>query len=112
MAEPSTMLIVENPEAHLHPAGQSRVGEFLALVAAAGVQVVLETHSDHVLNGVRKSVRRKIIGNNDVHIHFFARGSELGSNIVTKPQISVDGGIDTWPEGFFDQFERDLEELF
>jgi len=112
MAEPSTMLIVENPEAHLHPAGQSRIGEFLSKVAAHGVQVVVETHSDHVLNGIRKSVKKKIIGNDDVHIHFFARGADLGSNVVSKPRISLDGGIDTWPEGFFDQFERDLEELF
>lgn len=112
MAEPSTMLIVENPEAHLHPAGQSRIGEFLAKVAAHGVQVVVETHSDHVLNGIRKSVKKKIIGNDDVHIHFFARGVDLGSNVVSKPRISVDGGIDAWPEGLFDQFERDLEDLF
>jgi predicted ATPase len=112
MSEPGTMLIVENPEAHLHPAGQSRIGEFLTLAASHGVQVVVETHSDHVLNGIRKSVKKKTIGNDDVHIHFFARGTDLGSNVVTKPRISVDGGIDTWPEGFFDQFEQDLEELF
>lgn len=47
------LLIVENPEAHLHPAGQSKMGAFLARLATAGVQVVLETHSDHVLNPQR-----------------------------------------------------------
>ena len=45
------LLLVENPEAHLHPAGQSKIGGFLARIAADGVQVFLETHSDHVLNG-------------------------------------------------------------
>ena len=50
------LLLVENPEAHLHPAGQSRIGGFLARVAADGVQVFVETHSDHVLNGIRVAV--------------------------------------------------------
>ena len=53
LAPAGSLLVVENPEAHLHPAGQSRVGRFLAHLAASGVQVVAETHSDHVLNGVR-----------------------------------------------------------
>src|SRR5262249_29200794 len=47
------LLIVENPEAHLHPAGQSKLGRFLARVAGGGVQIIVETHSDHVLNGIR-----------------------------------------------------------
>lgn len=112
MAEPDTMLIIENPEAHLHPAGQSQIAQFLAKVAENGVQVVVETHSDHILNGIRISVKRNIIDHEDVHIQFFGRGKGLGSNIVEKPRIFKDGGIGHWPEGFFDQFERDLEELF
>jgi predicted ATPase len=47
---------VENPEAHLHPAGQSRIGTFLAWLAGRGVQTIVETHSDHVLNGVRWAI--------------------------------------------------------
>ena len=46
------ILLIENPEVHLHPAGQAMMGEFMADAARAGVQVVVETHSDHVLNGV------------------------------------------------------------
>ena len=55
-AEVGGLLLVENPEAHLHPAGQSRIGGFLARVAADGVQIFIETHSDHVLNGIRVAV--------------------------------------------------------
>ncbi|MDM8524734.1 DUF3696 domain-containing protein [Desulfococcaceae bacterium HSG8] len=113
MAEPETMLIIENPEAHLHPAGQSRLAQFLAKIAENGVQVVLETHSDHILNGLRIAVKKEIISNpEDMKMQFFSRGRALGSNIVKKPRIFKDGGIDCWPEGFFDQFEQDLEELF
>jgi len=51
-SEPGYLVLIENPEAHLHPHGQVRMGELIALVAQAGVQVILETHSDHILNGV------------------------------------------------------------
>ncbi|NCC31072.1 MAG: DUF3696 domain-containing protein [Chloroflexia bacterium] len=103
------LLIVENPEAHLHPASQSRIGAFLAEVAAAGVQVLIETHSDHVLNGMRLAVRRGVLQTDQVSINFFR--SADGATEVTHPQIYPDGGIDPWPSGFFDQLEQDLLEL-
>src|SRR4029079_13492459 len=53
LAAPGSLFLVENPEAHLHPAGQSRIGRFLATLAAAGVQVIAETHTDPARNGVR-----------------------------------------------------------
>lgn len=101
------LLIVENPEAHLHPASQSRIGVFLAEVAAAGIQVIVETHSDHVLNGIRRAVRTKMITPEQVSILFF-----LGGGAVEQPRIYPSGGIDPWPDGFFDQMEKDLMELF
>ena len=71
------LLFVENPEAHLHPAGQSRIGGFLAKVAADGVQIFLETHSDHVLNGIRVAVAdgSAALLPEQVVIHFF-RGED------------------------------------
>lgn len=107
VAHPGSLLIVENPEAHLHPAGQSYIGSFLARVAAAGIQVVLETHSDHVLNGIRRAVRGDALVPNDVAINFFGPAGK-----VSRPRIYADGGIDPWPSGFFDQSEKDLLELF
>lgn len=53
MAEDGSVFLVENPEAHLHPKGQSHIGYFLATMALAGVQMIVETHSEHVLNGIR-----------------------------------------------------------
>ena len=49
----NAVLVVENPEAHLHPGAQSNMGKFLELVSEAGVQVIIETHSEHVIDGVR-----------------------------------------------------------
>jgi predicted ATPase len=100
------ILLIENPEVHLHPAGQSRMGQFLAEVASAGIQVIVETHSDHVLNGIRRSVRAGRIVPDHVAIHFFRPRSADAAQVLS-PQLDNSGNIDTWPEGFFDQFDKD-----
>ena len=110
-ADKGGLLLIENPEVHLHPAGQARMGEFLAEVAAAGVQVILETHSDHVLNGIRRAVKKETLAPDDAALHFFQvwQGDEQDSTVqVESPILDRDGNIDTWPEGFFDQFDKDM----
>jgi len=104
------ILVIENPEIHLHPAGQASMGEFLGKVATAGVQVILETHSDHVLNGIRRAVKSGLLPSEDVAIHFFRpRGEhEDEESLVVSPAMDRNGTIDSWPSGFFDQFDEDL----
>ena len=101
------LFLVKNLEVHLHPAGQALMGGFLASVAAAGIQVLLETHSDHVLNGVRRAVKAGVVEPTDVLLHFF-RDRELEGEQVVSPAIDPDGNLDAWPEGFFDQFDKDM----
>jgi predicted ATPase len=106
-AEEGGMLIVENPEAHLHPAGQSEMGRFLATVAASGVQVIIETHSDHVLNGVRRAIGEHGVLKTDAAIvHYFSTDP-----LVTSLRFTSTGGIEAWPVGFFDQFQVDVTAL-
>ena len=103
------LVIIENPEAHLHPAGQTLLAELAARAVASGAQVILETHSDHVLNGVRLAVHDEILGPDEVVIHYFERnGLEVR---VTTPMLSGNGQLDIWPDGFFDQHERNLSRL-
>ena len=105
------LLLIENPEMHLHPAGQAAMGEFLAEVAAAGVQVMLETHSDHVLNGIRRAVRNGTLTLDETALHFFRprqQSEREGLPQVHSPILDADGNIDTWPDGFFDQFDKDM----
>lgn len=106
-ASEGDILLIENPEVHLHPKGQALMGEFLAEAANAGVQVIVETHSDHVLNGVRRAVKSGGIPADDVAIHFFRPRAE-GEAQVISPLIDQTGGIDYWPDGFFDQFDKDM----
>jgi len=101
------LLLIENPEVHLHPAGQAHMGQFLAEVAQAGVQVIIETHSDHVLNGIRRSVKAERLKPEQVAIHFFRPRAAEEAQVLT-PLLDRSGNIDTWPEGFFDQFDKDM----
>ena len=84
---------------------------FLAQAAAAGVQVVLETHSDHLLNGIRKAVKHGILLAENVAIHFFAGLDIDGHPKIQSPRLSADGSLSMWPENFFDQYDKDLADL-
>jgi len=106
-AKEQDILLIENPEVHLHPAGQARMGTFLAEVAASGTQVIVETHSDHVLNGIRRAVKARILPSEQALLHFFRpRGGKLDQ--VASPVLDSAGNIDMWPGGFFDQFDKDM----
>lgn len=108
-----TLILVENPEAHLHPKGQVKMGELLALAASCEAQIVIETHSDHVLNGIRLAVHGGKIKPDDVQLHYFQRQEQQGETIteVVSPRIDRNGRIDKWPDGFFDEWEKSLDIL-
>lgn len=110
-AEVGGLLLVENPEAHLHPAGQSSIGGFLAQVAADGVQILVETHSDHVLNGIRVAVAdgRAALSSEQVAIHFFR--TEDDGPMLESMGLRQTGQLSAWPAGFFDQTQVDLAAL-
>ena len=103
------VIMVENPEAHLHPSGQAAMGEFLAKSAAAGCQIIIETHSDHILNGIRRSIKKGILRHEQAAIHFFMPREEEHQEVsqVFSPLIDQNGNLDQWPAGFFDQFDQD-----
>ena len=102
-----SLLLIENPEVHLHPAGQALMGQFLADVTHAGIQVIVETHSDHVLNGIRRAVKSGRVQADDVVLHFF-RARSAGVPQALTPTMDSSGSVDVWPEGFFDQFDKDM----
>jgi predicted ATPase len=110
LAKKGQILIIDSPEAHLHPTAQSNIGRFLAVIASAGVQVIVETHSDHVLNGVRRAVFEKSISPDAIRIHFFSARPRSADDRahVTSPKIDEAGNLSEWPPGFFDQAEQDM----
>lgn len=103
------LVIIENPEAHLHPRGQTKLGELSARAAKAGVQVIVETHSDHLLDGLRIAVREDVLAPAEVRIHYLTRhGAEAA---VISPVIKADGSLSDWPTGFFDERDDNLIRL-
>lgn len=112
IAKRDRFLIIENPEAHLHPSAQSKIGCFLAMIANSGVRVIVETHSDHVVNGIQLAVAKKDIPSECVTINYF-NSSQSGIQPNIQPiSITEKGELTDWPIGFFDQSQKDFAELF
>jgi predicted ATPase len=113
LATKGGLFIVDNPESHLHPSGQSAMGRFLATLATSGVQVIVETHSDHLLNGIRLAAKRNQMKASDAAIYYFNRSAAAAdqSTTVVSPELTQDGKLTQWPEGFFDEWENALHEL-
>lgn len=110
-AKPNSILLLENPEAHLHPRGQLKLGMLLALCAQDGVQIFVETHSDHLLNGVRLATKKSLIEANSVEVFYFERNYETGITDIIYPSLQENGRFLKWPEGFFDEWEKALDDL-
>lgn len=116
-AKQGSLLLIENPEAHLHPAAQTKMGRLLALAAQHNVQIIIETHSDHLLNGVRLLVKGdKEWGKVDAEkilVHYFNSESENGFDKRYKDTLKIkpSGKLDGWPVGFFDEWEKNLRTL-
>ncbi|WP_200305131.1 AAA family ATPase [Streptomyces adelaidensis] len=109
-AQPGGLVLLENPEAHLHPQGQTRMAELAASAAAQGAQLIVETHSDHVLNGIRLAVKQGLLTPEQAVVHFFRSTNGSGVEVIT-PHIDEGGQLDQWPKGFFDELENTLVRL-
>lgn len=103
------LVILENPEAHLHPRGQTEMGKLIASVAHSGCQVIVETHSDHLFDGIRIYAKNNKGFADKVLTHWFEQ--DKGISNVTSIKMDNYGRIKEWPEGMFDQFEINASDL-
>lgn len=110
-AKKGDIIIIENPESHLHPSGQVEIARLCAKASEAGVQIIVETHSDHFLNGVRVAIKERVLNNNNALVYYFSRNEEEEKTEVQKIEIDENGKIDEWPKGFFDEWDIQLEKL-
>jgi len=106
----NSIVLIENPEAHLHPRGQTAIARLIALCVSAGAQIIIETHSDHIFDGIRIEVKKGIIEPEKVQIHWFEL-DEKNNTEVYSPIIDKNGRLNEWPAGMFDQFETNAFQL-
>ncbi len=104
----NSILLVENPEAHLHPYSQSAIGKFLAYVASSGVQMIVETHSEHVIDGCRLQLAY-LDQCSLMKTIFFSKSNQESTYKTIRTENN--GELEEWPEGFFDQKRMDLRGL-
>jgi predicted ATPase len=83
----------------------------LAIAANNGVQIIVETHSDHFLNGVRVATKNKIITPEKSQIYFFEKEKNGLNTIPRSINIDVDGKLSDWPKSFFDEWDNQLDKL-
>ncbi len=96
------LVMIENPEAHLHPSGQTALGRLIALGAKCGLQLIIETQSDHLMDGIRLAVKNDVLTPDQVAFHYLSMTKEGETNIET-PKLHANGKLEYWPKGFFDQ---------
>ncbi len=112
-SKPGDLLIIENPESHLHPAAQSVIAQLLARAAKTGVQVIIESHSDHIFNSIRVQIKQDYLKPEDVRVYYFERSDSdnIHSVNIKQAAIDTDGRISRQPKGFFDEFSKQLDQL-
>ena len=103
-----TMFLLQQPEVHLHPQAQAELGTLFCSVAAGGRQLVIETHSDYIIDRVRMDVRDGKTGlrPRDVSILYF----EPGDVAVKIHSIRIDdaGNVKDAPEGYRQFFTDEM----
>lgn len=111
-AKAGDLLIIENPESHLHPAGQSKVAKLCAIAVANGVQIIVESHSEHFLNAIRVATKQHLLKPEDSVVYYFSKISDSMETKIEQLCIDENGKInENWPKGFFDEYDNQLDEL-
>lgn len=105
-----SILIIENPEMHLHPKAQSRLCEFLYFISNSGRQLFIETHSDHIFNGIRAGIATDQMKRDNIVVNFFF----LNEKKCTQNEVvefGAKGQIKNYQKDLFDQFDNDLDKI-
>lgn len=103
-------LILEQPEIHLHPKMQMEMTDFLISLAKQGKNLIVETHSDHVINRLVRRALEDSKLKDIIQIYFIEKDLD-NCSILTKIDIDETLGIDNAPVGFFDQYASETDQI-
>ncbi len=104
-------VVIENPEAHLHPKGQTEIGKLIAKTISDKKQVIIETHSDHIIDGIRIAAALGDVNVNDVSFMFVSKGDLESESKIKEITVDRGGNLSEWPKDFFDQTLEDAKNL-
>jgi predicted ATPase len=107
---PGDVVLIEQPELHLHPGGQQHLADFFMAATSMGVQIIAETHSEYMVNRVRRASVLGLIQSSDVQMVNFEQDLD-GLAKVTNVGMTDSGGFADWPQGFFAETEADLLDI-
>lgn len=102
LAKPGDVLLLEQPELHLNPRVQTRLADFLIWLTQNGVQCIVETHSEHMINRLRRRHAETDSGAPLPKSVIYFVEQENGTSTYRRMDINDHGGISGWPKGFFD----------
>lgn len=105
-----SLILLENPESHLHPRGQANIAELIARAASGGAQIICESHSDHIINGIRVAVKEGLIDHRNVLVSYFDRDEDLDTQ-VHHLELDAKGEMSSYPDGFLDEWGILMSEL-
>ena len=106
----STLLLLQQPEVHLHPRAQAEIGNLVCKAHAEfGTRFMIETHSDFIVNRVRVMVRKGIVRESDVSIIYFEREPDGNSVKLFNLALDADGNILNAPNSYRDFFVAETD---
>lgn len=95
------VLLIENPEIHLHPKLQAEIADLLIFALKNDRKIIVETHSEHIINRMRLRIKEDKSLKKRINIYFFEKHEDASG--YQEIEVDYDGRINYWPEEFFDQ---------
>jgi predicted ATPase len=111
LAVEDTILIIEQPELHLHPRVQTLLADFFLTMALLGKQCILETHSEHIINRLRYRIASTTDESLTASTKIYFAEKQDGNSHYRPVPINEFGAIIDWPAGFFDESQKEAEAL-
>jgi len=111
-AKKEQVIIIENPEIHLHPKAQAKLGKFLAFIASKGIQIIIETHNDHLINRFRYEVYKDNLKSDEIIIHYKENNSPFEQiEIDVNGKFRDKNGENSFPSGFYDATLKEIYQI-
>jgi predicted ATPase len=110
-----TLIIIEEPESHLHPYAHSQIAQLFydSIKEDSNKKYLIETHSESFILRMRKLIADKNydFGPNDIRLYYVEYNEQKNESSLKEIEITNDGEVEWWPEGVFDESLKEVIEI-